>query len=121
MPKIIGQAMKSGLPPERRDALIAELQKNDPRFVRRQTRRYLEYLDRHGSLAPRLCDSGVQAWVVFGEHDDIGLTDPERQMLEACTGVTMVTISDAGHFTLNQKPGQIAELILSAVKSNAPR
>jgi pimeloyl-ACP methyl ester carboxylesterase len=121
MLKIIGPAMKSGLPPDRRDALIAELQKNDPRFVRRQTRRYLEYLDRHGSLAPRLCDSGVPAWVVFGEHDDIGLTDPERETLEACPEVTMVTISDAGHFTLNQKPGQIAELVLNAVKSNTPR
>jgi pimeloyl-ACP methyl ester carboxylesterase len=97
MLKIIGPAMKSSLPPDRRDALIAELRKNDPRFLRRQTRQYLEYLDRHGSLAPRLCDSGVPAWVVFGEHDDIGLTDPERETLEACPDVTMVTISDAGH------------------------
>ena len=121
MLKIIGPAMKSSLPPDRRDALIAELRKNDPRFLRRQTRQYLEYLDRHGSLAPRLCDSGVPAWVVFGEHDDIGLTDPERETLEACPDVTMVTISDAGHFTLNQKPGQIAELVINAVKSNTPR
>lgn len=121
MLKIIGPAMKSSLPPDRRDALIAELRKNDPRFVRRQTRQYLEYLDRHGSLAPRLCDSGVPAWVVFGEHDDIGLTDPEPETLEACPDVTMVTISDAGHFTLNQKPGQIAELVINAVKSNTPR
>ena len=121
MLKIIGPAMKSSLPPDRRHALIAELRKNDPRFVRRQTRQYLEYLDRHGSLAPRLCDSGVPAWVVFGEHDDIGLTDPEPETLEACPDVTMVTISDAGHFTLNQKPGQIAELVINAVKSNTPR
>ena len=121
MLKIIGPAMKSSLPPDRRDALIAELRKNDSRFLRRQTRQYLEYLDRHGSLAPRLCDSGVPAWVVFGEHDDIGLTDPERETLEACPDVTMVTISDAGHFTLNQKPGQIAELVINAVESNTPR
>jgi pimeloyl-ACP methyl ester carboxylesterase len=121
MLKIIGPAMKSSLPPDRRDALIAELRKNDPRFLRRQTRQYLEYLDRRGSLAPRLCESGVPSWVVFGEHDDIGLTDPERETLEACPDVTMVTISDAGHFTLNQKPGQIADLVLNAVKSNTPR
>jgi pimeloyl-ACP methyl ester carboxylesterase len=121
MLKIIGPAFKSSLPPDRSDVLIAELRKNDPRFLRRQTRQYLEYLDRHGSLAPRLCDSGVPAWVVFGEHDDIGLTDPERQTLEACPDVTMVTISDAGHFALNQKPAQIAELVLDAVKSNTPR
>ena len=117
MLKMIGPAMKSSLPPQRRDALIAELQNNDPRFLRRQTRRYLEYLDRHGSLAPRLCESGVPAWVVFGERDDVGLTDQERGVLEACPQVTMVTIADAGHFALNQKPGEIAGLVLDAVAS----
>ena len=45
MLKIIGPAMKNSLPPHRRDVLIAELRKNDPRFLRRQTLRYLEYLD----------------------------------------------------------------------------
>jgi predicted alpha/beta superfamily hydrolase len=59
MLKVIGPAMKGSLPPERQDALIAELKNNDPRFLRRQTHRYLEYLDRHGSLFFRLCDSGV--------------------------------------------------------------
>jgi hypothetical protein len=37
MLKIIGPAMKSSLPPTRREALIAELKKNDPHFLRRQT------------------------------------------------------------------------------------
>jgi pimeloyl-ACP methyl ester carboxylesterase len=117
MLKIIGPAMKSELPPDRRDALIAELKNNDPRFLRRQTRRYLEYLDHHGSLAPRLCDSGARAWVVFGEHDEIGLTDGERGVLEDCAQVTIVMIPGAGHFTLNEKPGLIADLILGAVES----
>ncbi|HEV2671307.1 MAG TPA: alpha/beta hydrolase, partial [Gemmatimonadales bacterium] len=121
MLKIIGPAMKSSLPPHRRDALIAELQKNDPGFLRRETRSYLEYLDRHGSLAPRLCDSGVQAWVVFGDRDDIGLTDEERDALEACPRVTRVTIAGAGHFTLNEKPGQLAEIVLEAVASKTSR
>ena len=117
MLKIIGPAMKSSLPPHRRDALIAELRKNDPRFLRRQTRAYLDYLDRHGSLAPRLCDSSVRAWVVFGDRDDVGLTDNERDVLESCPTVTMVTIADAGHFTLNEKPAQIADIVLEAVTS----
>ena len=120
MLKVIGPAMKSGLPPDRRDALIAELKKNDPRFLRRQTRTYLEYLDRHGSLAPRLCDSRVRAWVVFGERDDIGLTDDERHTLDECPQVTIVAISDAGHFTLNEKPNLIADLVLDAVSSATP-
>jgi pimeloyl-ACP methyl ester carboxylesterase len=121
MLKIIGPAIKSSLPPHRRDALIAELRNNEPRFLRRQTRSYLEYLDRHGSLAPRLCDSGVRSWVVFGDRDDIGLTDNERAVLDGCPHVTMVVISDAGHFTLNEKPGQIADLVLDALASKSSR
>ena len=54
MLKMVGPAFKSSLPPHRGEALIAELKKNDPRFLRRQTRLYLEYLDRHGSLDARL-------------------------------------------------------------------
>ena len=121
MLKIIGPAMQSGLPPTRREALIAELKKNDPHFLRRQTHLYLEYLDRHGSLAPRFADSGVPAWVVYGESDDIGITDDERDALKASPHVSIVRISDAGHFTLNQQPGEIAKLVLEAVTSTAPR
>jgi len=116
MLKLIGPAMKSSLPPHRQEALIAELQKNDPRFLRRQTRAYLEYLDRHGSLAHRLCESGVRAVLVFGEEDEIGLTDDERDVLDQCPSVDVVTIADAGHFTLNQKPGEIADILLDAVR-----
>jgi pimeloyl-ACP methyl ester carboxylesterase len=116
MLKIIGPAMKSSLPPHRREVLIGELQKNEPRFLRRQTRVYLDYLDRLGSLAARLCDSHVRAWVVFGEHDEIGLTDDERDVLEQCLSVTLVTIAAAGHFTLNEKPSEIADILLDALK-----
>jgi pimeloyl-ACP methyl ester carboxylesterase len=121
MLKIIGPAMKSSLPPTRREALIAELKKNDPHFLRRQTHLYLEYLDRHGSLARRFADSGVPAWVVYGESDDIGITDDERDVLEASPQVSIVRIADAGHFTLNQQPGEIAKLVLEAVTSTVPR
>jgi pimeloyl-ACP methyl ester carboxylesterase len=121
MLKIIGPAMKSGLPPTRREALIAELKKSDPHFLRRQTHLYLEYLDRNGSLAPRFADSGVPAWAAYGESDDVGITNDERDMLEASPHVTIVRISDAGHFTLNQQPGEIAKLVLAAVTSTMPR
>ena len=118
--KLIGPAMRSSLPAHRSDELIADLRKNDPRFVRRQTRIYLEYLDRHGSLAPRLCGSGVRAWVVFGDEDEIGLQESERRQLEACPTVTLITIPGAGHFTLNQKPAQVAEVVLQALASASP-
>ena len=86
--------MKSSLPPDRSDALIAEMKRNDPRFLRAQTRSYLAYLDRHGSLAKRFCDASVRAWVVFGEKDDIGLALAERELLTAAPNVTLVEIAD---------------------------
>ena len=113
--KVIGPAMKGGLPPDGHEALVAELKKNDPGFVRRHTRELLEYLDRYGTLAPRLCDAGVEAQVVFGERDDTGLADEERRVLEECPRTTITTIAGAGHFTMNQEPGRIAELVLGAL------
>jgi pimeloyl-ACP methyl ester carboxylesterase len=107
-------AFKGTFPAARRDALVAAMQRNDPRFCRRALRRYFEYLDGHGSLAPRLCESGVAAWVVRGGRDEIGLKDDERRILEACATTTMVDVGDAGHFTMLEQPGTVAELILAA-------
>ena len=115
MMKLIGPAFGSSLPPARREFLVNELKKNDPRFVRAQTRSYLAYLDRHGSLAKRFCDASVRAWVVFGEKDDIGLAPAERELLTAAPNVTLVEIADTGHFALNQKPDEIAAIVLQAV------
>lgn len=120
MLRIIGPAMKSSLPPSRSDALIAELRKNDPRFLRRQTRAYLEYLDRHGSLASRLGETGVRTLIVYGERDDVGLRDDERKALEGYPDVRIVEIPDAGHFTLNQTPGRIAGLLREALDHPGP-
>ena len=103
MLRMIGPAMKSGLPPARRDALIAELRRNDPRFLRRQTHAYLAYLDRHGSLASRLGEAGVPTWIVFGERDDIGLTDAERSALAGYPDVTIVEIAEGRAF--HPQPG----------------
>ena len=121
MLKLIGPAMKSSLPPHRRDALVAELEKNDPRFLRRQTRRYLEYLDRHGR-SPRACaNPAFRRWVVFGERDDVGLTDEERSALAGVSERDDRRDPERGHFALNQEPGQIAELVLEALSSAAPQ
>jgi hypothetical protein len=41
-------------------------------------------------------------------------------VLEESAQVTIVMISDAGHFTLNEKPGLIADVVLDAATSATP-
>ena len=49
---MVGPSMKGvKVSPARRAELVAVLRRNDPRFVQAAMRAYLEYLDRHGSLA----------------------------------------------------------------------
>jgi pimeloyl-ACP methyl ester carboxylesterase len=53
--------------------------------------------------------------VVFGDRDDVGVTESERRILENCPRITLITIPDVGHFTLNVVPGRVAEILLEAV------
>jgi len=111
---------ESPLPPERSAVLVAELRKNDPRFMRRGIHRYLQYLDRHGSVASRLCTSGVPAWVVHGESGDGGVTDEERRTLQAYPWIRIVTIPGASFFTANEEPALVAGLIAEALQATRP-
>jgi pimeloyl-ACP methyl ester carboxylesterase len=80
-------------------------------------RTYFQYLDAHGSLVPRLCESGVKSYVVFGDNDEIGLTDEERRGLEACADVTLITVADATHGLIIEQPARIAELIVELAEA----
>jgi pimeloyl-ACP methyl ester carboxylesterase len=110
--RIIGAAMKGAFPVERHDELVAQMKNNDPRFVRSSSRSYLDYLDRSGSLVRRLCDSRVRATIVLGDEDDVGVTDEERSGIESCPTLSFVSIPGAGHFTMNQRPDLVANLLL---------
>jgi pimeloyl-ACP methyl ester carboxylesterase len=114
MLKMLPRAMKRQLPPDRAEALMAAMSGNDPATCRRMVRRYYEYLDRYPSLVPRLCEAGVPAWVVRGDHDQVGLTEGERRELEACPYVRMVTVPDAGHAVLVEQPARVADVIVEA-------
>jgi pimeloyl-ACP methyl ester carboxylesterase len=87
------------------------MKRTDPRFAQQQTRSYLQHLDRYGSLVPRLCSSGNRVTVVYGEKDDVSLTDEERRGLEERDRIRLETIPGTGHFTLSQEPGRVAQLI----------
>jgi pimeloyl-ACP methyl ester carboxylesterase len=95
-----------------RDELVADMRRNDPAFCRRAVRAYFEYLDAHGSVARRLCNTGVRAVVAFGDNDEIGLTEAERVTLEACDDVTLATIADATHMLICEQPRVCADLLL---------
>ena len=103
------------LPPERRNVLGNEVRKNNPRQIRRLVHAYLDYLRQHGSVASRLCETGVPAWIVHAEQGDGGLTAAERRVLAACPTTTVVTVPGTSWFLPNEKPELVADLILAAL------
>jgi pimeloyl-ACP methyl ester carboxylesterase len=107
----------SPLPADRLKVLLAELQKNDPQFMRRGMHSYLKYLDRHGSVAARLGTSEAPAWVVHGETGDGGMTEDERATLQAYAGIRLITIPGASFFTPNEEPALVAGLVLDALRA----
>ncbi|MEV8098599.1 alpha/beta hydrolase [Kitasatospora sp. NPDC085879] len=109
------KALADSIPERRRPALLADLRKNSAPFCRRAIAAYFEYLDRHGSLASRLCGSGVRAWVVRGDRDEVGLTDSERAALLTCPSVSLEEIPDSGHLVMVEQPGAVARLVADAV------
>ncbi|MFD0328041.1 alpha/beta fold hydrolase [Streptacidiphilus monticola] len=117
MMKAMPTLMKHELPPARADALAADLANNDPEFCRRLVHRYYAYLDRYPSLVPRLSECGVPAWVVRGDHDEIGLRDVERRALHLIPGVTLVTVPEAGHLLLVEQPARVADVVVEAARS----
>jgi len=78
----------------------------------------LNYLDHHGSVARRLCESGARAWVVYGEQDEVGLTDTERTILNDCPITTVLTIAGTGHLIPITRPDVVANLITQAIYEN---
>ena len=121
MLKFIGQMLKGGIPEHRQDEFAAVLGGNDPRLVRRHMRLYLRYLDRHGSVARRLCESGARTWLVYGEQDEVGITDDERAILDNCPTTTVHTLAGTGHMIPNMRPDFVADLITQALHENPSR
>jgi len=68
--------------------------------------------------ARRLCESGARAWVVYGEQDDVGLTDTERTILNDCPITTVLTIAGTGHLIPITRLDVVANLITHALHEN---
>jgi len=114
---IMGPALASSFRPSHRAALLAAFRRNSPSLMRTHLHAYLSHLDRHGSVAPRLCASGVPARIFYGAKDDVTITPDERRTLEAC-GVTIQTLPDTHHFIANERPTEVATALLEALKGN---
>ena len=117
--KLLGVAMRGVVPADEYDRLVTEMKNNNPHDVRVQNALYMKYLDRHKALVPRLVDSGAVATVVFGENDDIKLTDQEASEIEACERLELLVLPGASHLTMIDEPARIAELIATP-QENSP-
>lgn len=107
--------LEGNVPAESVDRLAAEMASSNRKDIRINLRRSYQYLSKHGTLAGRLCRSGVRAEVVFGEDDEVGMTPAERSALEACPTTRLHLVPNCGHMLPNQKPDWVAELIIDTV------
>jgi pimeloyl-ACP methyl ester carboxylesterase len=105
---------------DRQAELREDFRKNVPRHTQPGLREYVRWLGRHDRPAERLCQAGVPTWIVHAEKGDGGLTDDERQTLEACRHAHLVTLPGHVFFMPNEAPGPIADVIVEAVMSHAP-
>jgi pimeloyl-ACP methyl ester carboxylesterase len=116
LPRLMGVGMKGRFPAAAQDRLVAEMKRFDPRLTRQLTHHYFAHLEDHaGSIATRLCGSGVSAWVVRGSDDEVGLCDRERRRLESCPRVSLITVPDARHFVMADQPGAVVDVALRAL------
>jgi pimeloyl-ACP methyl ester carboxylesterase len=103
------------LPDERRAALRADFALNNTTDMRRSLREYLGWLKRGEGRDERLCAAGVPAWIVHAEKGDGGLTDHERQVLDACPHVKLITLPGNVFFIPNEVPETVAGVIREAL------
>lgn len=105
------------VPAERHAELRADFRRNVPRDVQRGMREYVRWLGRYERPAERLCQAGVATWIVHAEKGDGGLTAAERQTLEACPHVHLVTLPGHVFFLPNEASAPIAGVIAEAAAS----
>ena len=102
--------------PDRQKELRVDFRRNVPQHTKCALREYVRWLPKYDDPAERLCRASVPAWVLHAEKGDGGLTDHERRTLEECPKVQLVTIPGAVFFLPNEVPGQIAAVVVEAVR-----
>jgi pimeloyl-ACP methyl ester carboxylesterase len=110
--------LKGQVPEDQVERLAAEMASSNRSDIRVNLRRTYQHLYRYGTLAGRLCRSGVQTDIVLGEDDEVGLTPAERSTIESCPTTRLHFVPDCGHMLPNQKPEWVADLIVDTVPTS---
>ena len=116
MRSMFGPMLKqSTLPAQRQAELLAEFKRNRPDALRKLIRAYLRDLRREPLIGERLRALDAPVWIVHADKGDGQLTSQERDSLEKCPSVTIVTIPGRSFFLPNEHPAQLADLIVEAL------
>ena len=116
MRSMFGPMLKqSTLPAQRQGELLAEFKRNRPDALRKLIRAYLRDLRREPLIGERLRALDAPVWIVHADKGDGQLTSQERDSLEKCPNVTIVTIPGRSFFLPNEHPAQLADLIVEAL------
>ncbi len=122
--RALGSVMEGRLPRRDHERLVAEMRRSDWRINRQLMGDYFRYLGRAEVgevIAARLVASGVRAWVVRGDRDEIGLREEERAILAAGPDVALVVVPGAGHFVLTDQPGAVVGIVLDVLDATVRR
>jgi pimeloyl-ACP methyl ester carboxylesterase len=106
---------QSAIPAPRQAELLAEFKRNRPSAMRKPIRAYLRDLRNEPLIGDRLRVLDAPIWIVHAEKGDGRLTTQERQSLENCPNVTVLTIPGRSFFLPNEHPGRLADLIVEAL------
>jgi pimeloyl-ACP methyl ester carboxylesterase len=106
---------QSAIPAPRQAELLAEFKRNRPSAMRKHIRSYLRDLRNEPLIGDRLRILDAPIWIVHAEKGDGRLTTQERQSLENCPNVTVLTIPGRSFFLPNEHPARLADLIVEAL------
>jgi pimeloyl-ACP methyl ester carboxylesterase len=110
-------SMTRRMVPEQYSAEVArEMKKTDMGDARRQVAAYAGYQARNKTLVERLRQSGVRAVCVFGDDDEIGLTDAERAAIASSPTISVVTVEHSGHMLMHWNPEATLTTILDLIE-----
>jgi pimeloyl-ACP methyl ester carboxylesterase len=111
---------RAALPAERTRELQEDFRRNVPQDTMHAIREYVHWLHRQEHPAEALCQTGVPAWTVHTEKGDGGLTDDERDTLEACPHTRVVTIPGNAFFLPVEESARVADVIVEALALTTP-